>query len=305
MKSLPSRIASALLVAVALLALPAHAQELNCIVQINADNVPNVDQRIKDEMQTAFAQFLNDQIWTEDQFEAQERINCILNLTLTGVTNQTVFSGTAQIQASRPVYGTNYETLILRYFDQAFSFEYNSGQALNFNANAYTNDITSLLSYYAYIILGLDYDSFSPLGGEPHFQQAWNIVNLAQGNNRPGWDQFANNGRNRYEFVNLLANGQMNDLRESWYSYHLEGMDQFLTKEEEARANILEVVKVWDQVNRQRPNTIVNQVIMDTKSDELVKIYSRGDQRVRQEAFNVLTQLDPTNTTEYENMLKN
>ncbi|MEL6534900.1 MAG: DUF4835 family protein [Bacteroidota bacterium] len=300
MKLLPTWIASLCL----FLCTSAWAQELNCIVVINADNVPAVDQRIKDEMQTTFAQFINDQVWTEDRFEPQERINCIINLTLQEVTNQTIFRGTAQIQASRPTFGTNYETLLLRYFDQGWEFEYNSGQIMNFNRNAFTNDITGLLSFFAYVILALDYDSFSPLGGDEYWQETFNIANLAQGVGRASWDQFSNNGRNRYQFSNLYANGQMDEIRESWYTYHLEGMDNFLDKDEEARQSILSAIEVWQTVNRNRPNTIVNQVIMDTKSDELVQVFTQGDRQVRQQAYNTLTQLDPTRTTEYEQILE-
>lgn len=281
------------------------AQELNCIVVINGDNIPQVDQRQIDEMQTAFAQFLNSTVWTEDRFENQERINCVVNLTLNGVTNQTLFSGTAQIQASRPVYGTGYETLILRYFDQAWEFEYNPGQALNYNENAFTNNITALLAYYANVILALDYDSFSPMGGSEFFAQAWNIVNLAQNTGRGGWDQFQNNGRNRYVFANLMANGQMDDVREAWYDYHLKGLDQFLTTEEEARAAIGTAIGVWKTANDRRPNTIVNTMLMDTKADELIKVFQKGDRTVRQQAYASLIELDPTQTDRFEEIIQN
>lgn len=281
------------------------AQELNCVVIINADNAPNVDQRVKDDMQTSFTQFLNENNWTEDRFEPQERINCIINLTIESVSNQTFYKGTAQIQASRPVYGTNYETLVLRYFDQSWDFEYNPGQPLNYSDNAFTNDITALLSYYAFVILGFDYDSFSPLGGSEFFQKAWNVVNLAQGVSRGAWDQFVNNGRNRYEFANQMANGQMNDLRTAWYDYHIKGLDQFLNKEEESRQIIFDAIDTWQRLNKERPNTLVNSVVMDTKAEELVKVFSRGQQNLRQQAFNLLRELDPTRTDRYQEILAN
>ncbi len=280
-------------------------QELNFTVSINADQVQVTDRTIFPEMETAFERFLNDQTWTSDNFRNNERIKGNIILTIQTQPSIGSFTANAQIQVVRPVYGTNYETLLLNFADRDWEFNFTPSQPLNFNENTYLNNITSLLAYYAYIALGLDYDSFSPLGGSPHYEKALNIVNNAGQAGRPGWRQFENT-RNRYWLIeNLGINNQYQPVREAIYTYHLRGLDIMKEDGDECRDNILQALRNIQQVNRTLPNAILIRSFFDSKSDEIVNIYSQGPLTVRRDAYNELLKLDPTRSAKYRQIVQN
>lgn len=282
-----------------------QAQELNFTVNINADVVQTTERAIFDEMKTAFERFLNETKWTNDQFRNNEKIKANLLLTIQDQPSIGQFTANAQIQVVRPVYGTTYETLLLNFADRDWEFQFTQSQPLQFNENSFTNNITSLLAYYANIALGIDYDSFSPLGGTPYFQTALNIVNNAQNAGSTGWGQFQNR-RNRYWLVeNLMSNGQYQPVRQAIYDYHLNGMDIFQREPEAARQNILDALKEIQQVNSILPNSILIITFLDAKSDELVNIFSQGDMKIRRETYNELLKLDPTRRSKYQKIVQN
>ncbi len=280
-----------------------YGQELNCRVSVNADQVQTSDRRIFEDMETAFEQFLNNTQWTKDIFEPSERIGCNIIITLQNTPTLGYFSGTTQIQSSRPIFNSNYESILLNFADRDWQFEYIESMPLNFNENIFTSNLTSLLAFYANVILGMDYDSYGELSGNPFFQRALNISNNAQTSNRPGWDALGST-RNRYWLIENLTNQQMQGLRSGIYKYHRLALDTYLQSGDDARSTILTVLKNLQQVKQQYPNSIFVISFLDAKRDELINLYSEGDLNTRRQAFEILANLDPSNRARYEQMLK-
>lgn len=279
------------------------AQELNFIVKVNQGKAEITDKNVFTEMENTFSQFLNTRKWSNDIYTSKERINCNLVITLDKGSSIGSYAAIVQVQAARPVYETTYQTLLLNFADRDWNFEYQPSQPMEFSENVFSNNITSMLAFYAYIILGLDYDSFGKLQGNPFYEKAFNIVTNAQQTNFPGWKQFDSN-RNRYWLAENLMNQQVLPLREGLYLYHRQGMDIFTKSPDEARKNILEALKNIKKVSEVRPNTIAIIAFLDAKTDELVNIFSQGDMAVRREAYTILSALDPTKIGKMAPMIK-
>lgn len=279
------------------------AQELNCRVTINADKVQSSDRSVFKDMETSFTQFLNNQQWTSDVFESYEKINCNIIITLDNPTSIGNYQADVQIQAARPVFNSNYESILLNFADRDWQFEYVLSQPLQFNENTFTSNLTSLLAYYCNIILGMDYDSFSELGGTEYFQKALNIVNNAQQSNRPGWDALGNT-RNRYWLTENLTNQQMIDLRKGLYKYHRLALDTFGEDPDKSRKLILDVLRNLKKIKGIYPNSILVIAFLDAKGDELINIYSEGSLQVRREAYDILSSIDPSKSSDYEKIIK-
>jgi hypothetical protein len=279
------------------------SQELNCLVKVNKGRVETTETRIFEDMEKSFSQFMNTRKWTNDTYKNFERINCFINITLTDMPSIGYFKGTVQIQASRPIYGTNYESIILNFGDRDWDFEYTESLPLEFNENSFVSNLTSMLAYYAYVIIGLDSDTFSKLGGNPYFEKANNIVTMAQQANRPGWNQL-DGIRNRYWLVENLQNPQMSPIREGNYIFHREALDVFAKNPDEARKKVLEALQGVQKVHSLRPNSILTISFFDAKSDEIVHILSKGDMQIRRESFEILKKVDPNKTAQYEKILK-
>ncbi len=281
-----------------------RGQELNCSVFVNAERVESTEREVFEEMEVAFSQFLNNRKWTSDTYTQDERINCNIVINVQNMPSVGLFESSVQIVSARPVYGTDYESIVFNFADRDWDFEYNESQPLQFDDNVFTNNITSLLAYYAYTIIGLDYDTFSKLGGDQYFQKAWNVVNVAQQSGRSGWDQFDNN-RNRYWLAENLINIQMRPIREGLYDYHRLGLDTFGEKPEDSRRVISNVLKQVQGVNQSRPNSILTISFMDAKADEITQIFSEGNPAIRRDTYNTLVKLDPSNTDKYQPLIKN
>ena len=279
-----------------------QAQELNCNVTINAEQVQTSDRRIFEDMENAFESFLNDNQWSPDAFEGFERINCNIIITLQNTQTLGNFTGTAQIQTARPVYNSNYESILLNYADRDWQFDYVESLPLNFNDNSYTTNLTSLLAFYAYVILGMDYDSFGSLSGTPYLQKAQAVMNNAQTSNRPGWDALGST-RNRYWLIENLTNQQMQSIREGIYDYHRLALDQYEQDPDKSRETIIGVLENLQTVKRTYPNSILVISFLDAKSDELIKIFSDGDLNTRRRAFEIMTALDPSKRNQFEKIL--
>lgn len=293
-----------ILTSLILLGFSVQSQELNCNVIVNADRVETTDRRIFQDMQTAFSQFLNNRRWTDDNYDVAERINCNLVITIEEMPIVGTFKATVQIQSSRPVYGTSYESLMLNFADRDWHFEYVESQPLDFNENSFSSNIASMLAYYAYIILGIDYDSFETLGGTSFFERANNQVILAQESNMPGWKQF-DSQRNRYWLAENFLSPIFTPVRESIYLYHIQGLDLFLENPDASRNTILEVLKKLQVANRSRPNSIFTIAFLDAKSNELINIFSEGDMNIRRQAYEILRTLDPTLTSKLGEIINN
>lgn len=283
-----------------------HSQELLCKVSVNAERIQITERSVFAEMETALADFMNNTKWTNDQFLQDEKITCNLILTLDPEQSDPLsgrYSASVQVISSRPVYNTDYQSILLNFGDKDWIFEYLPSQPIYFNENSFTSNLSSLLSYYAYIIIGLDYDSFSKKGGDPYFQRAWQIVSQAQQQGYIGWDQF-NSIRNRYWLIENILHTQMQPLREAYYEYHIEGMDKFAEAQDDARTTIYNSLKKLLNVNQARPRAIFTISFLDAKSNELKQIYSEGDPALRRNVYNLLVNIDPTKRDTFESMIK-
>ena len=290
----------------ALGALFTSGQELNCRVIINAEQVQTTERSIFTDMETAFAQFMNDRKWTDDEFLPEERINC--NLILTLDPNETQpgvgkFGAWVQILSSRPVFGTDYETVVFNFADRDWVFEYFQSQPLQFNDNAFLNNITSLLAFYAYVIIGMDYDTFSELGGTRYFQDANQVVINAQQSGYPGWQQF-NSIRNRYWLMENLLSTTFEPVRKGYYNYHLKGLDIFLDQPDEARTNVLTGLKGLQNANKSRPSAILIVSFLDAKAEEVTQIFNEGNPAIQRQAYEILTSLDPSRSDTFKSIIE-
>ncbi len=279
------------------------AQELNCNVIINSERVQTQERQIFESMQTAIENFMNNTRWTDQEFEEHERIQCNLLINLRSESTITQFAADTQIQSVRPVYGTDYETPIFNFNDSKWIFPYNASDPLIFQENAFTTPLTSLLAYYAYIIIALDYDSFSPKGGNPYLERALNILNNTQDQGGPGWNAFGDT-RDRYWIIENLNSPQFEPFRQAFYRYHLDALDVFEKDPEQARTIILEVLEEIAKVNEAKPLSVMINNFFDAKGEELRNIFSRGDMALRTEAVEIMTELDPIQSSEYRKILK-
>jgi hypothetical protein len=281
------------------------AQELNSVVTVNVGpKVKTTDRTVFRDMKTAFEQFLNSRKWTNDAFQPHEKINCSLLININDMPSIGVFSASVQIQSARPIYNSNYTSLLLNFADRDWEFEYIESQPLEYNDNTYINNLTSMLAFYAYLIIGMDYDSFSELGGTPHFQRALNVVNNAQSSGRPGWQSLSGN-RNRYWIIENLLNPQMADIRRLTYNYHRNGLDTFEKDPDKSREVILKGLKDFKRVRDINPNAILVISFFDAKSKELTNIFSTGQLTIRREAYDLIIAMDPSNRSVYDKIIKN
>lgn len=281
------------------------AQELNCEVIIDDSQLvtgQTSERDIFEKMQRSISDFMNKQEWTSDIFENEERINCTLQITLVNSPNQNVFEGTAQIQATRPVYNTTYETITLNFIDRNFNFIYQPDQPLIYSENAFNDNLTAMLSFYAYLVLAADYDSFSLLGGTKHAQKAFDIVNIAQTAGDQGWLQSGDN-RNRYWMGENMIQQLITPFREGMYDYFRLGLDRYLLAPALVHEQVLEMLKKIEFVNQQIPESVLINNFLDAKYVEIVNIFSEAKGSIREEAHKILVKVDPGHTEKYDELI--
>lgn len=249
------------------------AQELNCTVTINSDQVAQTNQQVFKTLERSLNDFVNKNKWTNRIYQENERINAQMFITITEYESNR-FKGNIQIQSSRPVFNTSYETPIFNYKDNQFSFEYVEFQPLIFNENAYGSNLVSVISYYVYIILGLDADTFSLEGGSEYFRKAQNIVTQAQSSNSIGWSQSSD--RSRFEMVDNLMSNTYREYRVAMYNYHRKGIDILGDNNSTGKQVIAGTMKLFETMINRRPNAFLIQTFFDAKSDEIRNIFSDG-----------------------------
>lgn len=282
-----------------------QAQELDFRVIINSDRSRFQNTEVFNQMKTSFEQFLNGRTWTSDEYRPEERIKGNLLITISEVPQVGVYSATVQVQVVRPVFGTNYESVVLNFIDRNWTFEYQESQPLEFNRFSFLNNISSLLAFYANIALGMDYDSFALKGGNPYFEVANDIVNNAQQSGRVGWVQNPSDRRNRYWLINdIYISTVYAPIREAIYLYHRKGVDQLATAPEEAYSSILEAIRLVAEANKQQPNGIFTISFVDAKSDEIAQILKNAPFEIREKAVPLLLEIDPNNARKYNELLK-
>lgn len=280
-----------------------QSQELDCNVRVNTRQIEGTDKQVFETMQKAIFEFMNNTSFTNYPFKVGERIECTILLTISEWNRPDEFKGKLNIVARRPVFGTSYNTPLINWVDKDIQFDYVERQPIEFNENAFTSNLASLLSYYAYIFIGLDFDSFKKFGGTPFFETANNIVNLAQSSDRTGWKSFESR-KNRYWLVENLMNNSYAGIREASYLYHRQGLDKMQDNLEMGRGKITEALELLQRVNEQRPNLFLLQLFIEAKSDELVNIYKKASNMQKTKAVNILKELDPANSSTYDQIMQ-
>lgn len=280
------------------------SQELNCKVLVNDERAQTSDRQVFRDMEQAFTRFLNDRKWTTDTYAPEERIDCSIVITIENMPAVGSFNATVQIQSSRPVYNTNYSSLIFNFADRDWQFQYVESTPLDFGDNVFTSNLTSMLAFYAYVIIGLDNDTFSEFGGEVQFKKALDIVNLAQQSDATGWQAFQSN-RNRYWLSENLTNQDLRLIRKGLYTYHRLALDQFEQNQDESRKLIVNILKDIQTADRYIPNSILKISFFDAKRAELARIFEQGNPATKREAYNLLVALNPGNTEIYQSIIGN
>jgi len=279
-----------------------RAQELNCTVTVIAPQISNVDVSRFDALEDGIREFMNGRRWTNDNFEFEERIECTLQLTVSEAIGSTVFKGSMQVQSSRPVFNSDYNTPVLLVNDGDIQFEWLDNSTILFNPGQHRDNLSSLLAYYAYMILGMDYDTFSLEGGTPHFLQAQAIVANAQNAGERGWK--ASQGKqNRYWLVENHLSQTFRPVRICLYNYHRKGLDVLFQDIEGGRLTIAESLIDMRSTNRIRPGSYNIQVFFLSKSDEIINIFSPAPDAERGRLLPILKQLDPGNIQSYDQNL--
>ena len=288
-----------------------QAQELQAKVTVNASRInTTVDKKIFNTLQAQLSNFLNSRKFSDDQFKENEKIQCSFLINLQSIAEPNVYQASLIIQAARPVFNSSYQTALVNYQDQDFIFKYVEFQSVDFNDNrvqgtdALTANLTAVLAYYSYIILGLDYDSFSPKGGSAFFQKAQNVVNNAPESSRiNGWKAF-DGLRNRYWLAENLISSRNNIIHDVIYSYYRAGLDKMYDSEAEAQSNVVQALTQLQAFNRENPNTMFVDFFMQTKLIELIGVFKKASADNKAKAVDLLSSLDVSNATKYKEELR-
>ncbi len=281
-----------------------YCQELNAKVQILAPNVSNINKKNLENLQTVIRDFLNNNKWTNETYLSQERIACNFVITVTGWDGNATYTAEAQIQSSRPVFGSSYLTTLLNMNDKDFDFNYNQGQTLDFSEQNFITNLSSLLAYYAYTVIGLDKDSFSKMGGSLLYSKAQSTLNIAQTGGNKGWKAF-DGLRNRYWLNENLLNNSFQELRVFIYNFHLNGLDLLQDNKANAFKRIVNSLSLLQQMDKQKLGSIFPNVYFASKAEEIVSVLSMADVQDKIKAYNFLSVIDPANLSKYEGLKKN
>ena len=282
-------------------------QELQVEVSVNTPKLQTVDPKVFQTLEGDLRDFLSSQKWTEDNYEPEERINMNIQLTINSEVSPTSFTAELAIQVTRPVFGSNYETATVNYRDKDISFDYEQFQPIEYSITTFNDNLSSLFSFYVYVALGMDYDSFSPYGGEDYFQLAENILNnvpASVANSRKGWRALDGN-RNRYWMIENLLRPGLRSFRKGMYEYHRLGLDEMHLEPVKSRAIMLKALEDVQVANKKYPNSQIIQMFVNSKADELVSIFSSATSAEKQRVKAVLAKIDPSRASRYNRRLGN
>ena len=273
----------------------AVSQELNCKVEVNADKVQNVNKEVFNTLQSAISDYINTQKWTEAQFSTNEKIECRLYLTINSYEEPNI-SGDLQIQSLRPVYNSNYTTTIINLKDTKVDFTYELNQPLVFSDVSWEGNLTGILNFYAYLIIAMDFDTFSPNGGDPYYDKAENIVRMAQSEGESGWKAFEDT-KNRSSVLSAYTDKTTSGIRDILYKYHRKGLDEMVVSPDKGRSIITQTISTLQSIYDIAPMSVCLSMFKDAKLDELVNVYSKASKTERDEVYEILKVLYPTETT--------
>ncbi|UPS43652.1 DUF4835 family protein [Prevotella sp. E15-22] len=279
-----------------------QAQELQVKININHQQIQGTDKSVFDNLQETLQQFVNEKQWTALQFQENERIQCTFNITVTKYdASNNHFTCTALIQANRPVYNSAYTTALYSNRDKNFDFEYAQFDQLNFNEEVIDNQLMALMGYYAYLIIGIDLDSFSPMGGTDVLQRCMNLVNNAQNLEFAGWKSF-DDSRNRFAFINDYLDEAMKPFRQLQYDYYRKGLDEMAQNAERGRTNVTTTLEtLLKQAHEDKPLSMLPQIWTDYKKDELANIYKgKGTQKEKESVYDVLSSINASQSSSWD-----
>ncbi len=286
---------------VCLMANIATAQELLVTVKVLDNQIQLTDKKIFRTLEQSITEFLNTKQWTPEKVQPNERIECNFQIILNSYdVKSNHFSGSMQVQSTRPVYGTAYNTVVFNFLDENIDFDFAEFQPMNFNDNSFTSNLTSLLAFYAYYVIALDYDSFSPLGGTPYFQKALQVANNALPTGLSGWQPFEKNLRSRYNLIDNILNERFKPMRDAYYKYHRQGLDILSKTPDIARKNIFESLQLVQKIFKVAPNTVMLIMFFEAKSDELVNIYKNAPAIEKPKVIELLSEINIANISKYE-----
>jgi hypothetical protein len=286
----------------------ARAQELLAEVRVSTENVTISDPTIVVQMQNDIRTFLNTRSWTTQTYRPEERIRLKVFIGITGIPQNGTYNSTMRLITTRPVYGTGYDTNVISVVDRSFNFNYSPQTPLDFSANSFVSNLSSLLGYYAYMVIGLDRDTFARLGGTPYYDLARNVVNYSANQTNTneqdeGWR--GTSSRERHFLLDNITDPQLEAFRTGLYSYYRLGLDRFIEKPDEARAAIMTALTGIQKAAVTRPSTLFARAFFDAKSDEIANIFRTSqDQQMKQQLVTMLTEVDPTNSAKYQTVLK-
>ena len=274
------------------------AQEFIFDVTVATPQAVTADAKVFKDLETKLENFLNTEKWTDEEYEEHEKIKGTIQLTIKDELNSSNFSAELAIQASRPVYGTNYETAILSHLDKDVTFSFTQYQPIDYSEGIFTENLSAILAFYCYYILGADNDSFSPLGGDVYFQKALDIVNLAPATGVTGWAS-AQSTKNRYWVIESTLSPRAVELRKALYDYHLKSLDIMSSDITLGRANMMAALETIEKVNKSYPNALVLRMFINTKSSEIIEIYKQGLREEKAKIYNLMVKIDPANAIKY------
>jgi len=273
-----------------------NAQELNCRININKSQIQGTNEDLFRSMRQDIYEFLNNRKWTNNVFSNNERIECQIQLNITKYNGIDRFTANLSVQSSRTIYGTNYKSIVLNYKEKKdFDFTYAEGQPLEFNENTHISNLTSVLGFYAYVIIGLDYDTYGMLGGTECFQKAKTIMNNAQSDPDDNWKAFSKGDNNRYYLIENITSNSNSGLRKFYYRYHRLGLDVMQDKLEAGRNEIANSFQLIKSVYNRKPNSNFLKIVLQTKMKEIVKVFSEAPMQEKRRVYNILKEVDPTN----------
>lgn len=283
-----------------------QAQELNCQVTLITDaklEVTTVDKEVLEQLKQVVNDFMNNTQWTKDKFKTEERINCNIQLQISKIPSQGVYEGALQIQSSRAAFNSSYNTTVFNFQDENISFAYSRNSIISYAPNQYRDNLTSVLAFYAYFIIGMDYDSFGLKGGTPYFNEAQQIVSLAQSSGASGWKSNEQGKRNRYWLVDNVLHQLFEPLRECNYEYHRKGLDKLYENKDAARKAMYDALNKLNKVITTRPNSINVLNFVQAKTVELNNLYADSEVKDKNEIVNLLKKIDPANSSKYMEIL--
>ena len=268
------------------------SQELNCNVEINSDKISGTDKGIFTTLQTAITEYMNNTQWGNAQFLANERIECKMFFTISSF-DGTTMAGDLQVQSTRPVYNSTYTTTLINFKDSNVEFTYQENEPLVFSENSMESNLTAILNFYAYMILALDFDSFSPNGGQMYYDKAENVVTMAQSSGEKGWKAFEDN-KNRSAVLSAFTDNSTKGIRTLLYDYHRKGLDEMVLSPDKGKAVITKSLAVLKQIYDVSPMSVALSMFKDAKLDELVNVYSKSNLTEKQSVYELLYPIYPT-----------